>query len=95
MNFLAHAPATTALDNILASYNSRTTTSAKPLEIHCSKRAPGWRALKAEVDKSSDEWLARPEGTWGIYQTAAGKRFYLVQRDSVYDENIHTMIILR
>ena len=95
LNFLAHAPAAAALNNILVSYSSRTTTSSMPLEIHCSKRAPGWRALKAEVDKSSDEWLARPQGTWGIYQTAAGKRFYLVQRDSVHDENLHTMIILR
>ncbi len=95
MNFLAHAPATAALDNILASYNSRTTTSAKPLLIYCSKRAPGWRALAAEVDRSSDEWLSRPEGTWGIYQTAANKRFYLVQRDSIYDTELQTIIFLR
>ena len=95
LNFLAHAPTTAALDNILASYSSRTTTSAKPLLIYCSKRAPGWRALAAEVDKSSAEWLSRPEGTWGIYQTAANKRFYLVQRDSAYDEKLQTMILLR
>ena len=25
----------------------------------------------------------------------AGKRFYLVQRDSTYDENLQTIIILR
>ena len=95
MNFLAHAPATAALDNILASYSSRTTTSAKPLQIHCSKLAPGWRELKADVDRSSEEWLSRPAGTWGIYQTAANKRFYLVQRDSVYDEKLQTIIMLR
>ena len=95
MNFLAHAPTASALNNILASYNARTTTSAKPLEIHCSKNAPGWRDLAAEVDRSSDEWLTRPAGTWGIYQTAAGKRFYLVQRDSKYDENLQTIIILQ
>ncbi len=95
MNFLAHAPATAALDNILVSYSSRTTSSSMPLEIHCSKRAPGWRELKAEVDKSSEEWLARPQGTWGIYQTVAGKRFYLVQRSSKYDKNLQTIIIMR
>ena len=95
LNFLAHAPATAALDNILASYNARTTTSAKPLEIRCSKYAPGWRELAAAVDRSSEEWRARPAGTWGIYQTAAGKRFYLVQRDSKYDKNPFTLIIMR
>ena len=95
LNFLAHAPAAAALNNILTSYSSRTTTSAKPLQIHCSKLAPGWRALKADVDKSSAEWLSRPEGTWGIYQTAANKRFYLVQRDSKYDEKLQTIIFLR
>jgi hypothetical protein len=95
MNFLAHAPTASALNNILASYNARTTSSANPLLVYCSKHAPGWRDLAAPVDRSSDEWLARPAGTWGIYQTAAGKRFYLVQRDSVHDENLHTMIILR
>ena len=95
LNFLAHAPATAALDNILASYNARTTTSAKPLEIHCSKYAPGWRELAAAVDRSSEEWRARPAGTWGIYQTAAGTRFYLVQRDSKYDKNPFTLIIMR
>ena len=92
---LAHAPAAAALDNILASYSSRTTTSAKPLLVYCSKHAPGWRELKAEVDKSSAEWLSRPEGTWGIYQTAANKRFYLVQRDSAYDTELQTIIFLR
>ena len=95
MNFLAHAPATAALDNILVSYSARTTTSAKPLEIRCSKYAPGWRELAAAVDRSSDEWRARPAGTWGIYQTTAGKRFYLVQRDSKYDKNPFTLIIMR
>ena len=95
MNFLAHAPATAALDNILASYNARTTTSAKPLEIRCSKYAPGWRELAAAVDRSSEEWRTRPAGTWGVYQTAAGKRFYLVQRDSKYDKNPFTLIIMR
>ena len=33
------------------------------------------------------EWGARPAGCWGIYQTADGqKRYYLVQKDSKYDE---------
>ena len=95
MNFLAHAPATAALDNILASYGARTTTSTSPLLIYCSKYAPGWRELAAAVDRSSEEWRARPAGTWGIYQTAAGKRFYLVQRDSKYDKNPFTLIIMR
>ncbi|MBQ6926393.1 MAG: sigma-70 family RNA polymerase sigma factor [Kiritimatiellae bacterium] len=95
MNFLAHAPAAAALNNILASYNARTTTSAKPLEIRCSKYAPGWRELAAAVDRSSEEWRARPASTWGIYQTAAGTRFYLVQRDSKYDKNPFTLIIMR
>ena len=38
---------------------------------------------------------AGPAGTWGIYQTAAGTRFYLVQRDSKYDKNPFTLIIMR
>ena len=63
--------------------------------VYASKHAPGWRDLAATVDRSSDEWLARPAGTWGIYQTAAGKRFYLVQRDSKYDKNPFTLIIMR
>jgi len=95
MNFLAHAPAVSALDNILVSYSARTTTSANPLQIHCSKHAPGWRDLAATVDRSSEEWRARPEGTWGVYQTAAGTRFYLVQRSSKYDKNLQTIIIMR
>ena len=95
MNFLAHAPATAALDNILASYSARTTEASVPLEIHCSKYAPGWRELAAAVDRTSAEWLARPVGAWGIYQTAAGKRFYLVQRSSKYDKNLQTIIIMR
>ena len=51
--------------------------------------------LAAAVDRSSEEWRARPAGTWGIYQTAAGQRFYLVQRDSKYDKNPFTLIIMR
>ena len=88
-------PPEATLDNIRVSYSARTTTSAKPLEIRCSKYAPGWRELAAAVDRSSDEWRARPAGTWGIYQTAAGKRFYLVQRDSKYDKNLQTVIFLQ
>ncbi len=105
VRFLAHAPAATALDNLLmpyrgytsgmAVYADRTTSGSDPLTIHCSKNAPGWRALKAEVDRNSDEWLGRPEGTWGIYETAAGKRFYLVQQNSVYDKNPATKLLLR
>ena len=49
LNFLAHAPAVSALDNILASYSARTTEASVPLEIHCSKYAPGWRELAAAV----------------------------------------------
>ncbi|MBQ6924151.1 MAG: leucine-rich repeat protein [Kiritimatiellae bacterium] len=105
VRFLAHAPAATALDNLLtpyrgytlgmAVYADRTTSGSDPLQIHCSKHAPGWRDLAAPVDRSSDEWLARPAGTWGVYQTAAGKRFYLVQRDSKYDKNLQTVIFLQ
>ena len=51
--------------------------------------------IAAAVDRSSEEWRARPAGTWGIYQTAAGKRFYLVQRDSKYDKNLQTVIFLQ
>ena len=31
------------------------------------------------------------QGTWGIYETAAGKRFYLVKRASKYDQHLQTM----
>jgi hypothetical protein len=94
LRFLAHPPSVTALNDMLtpfsghyASFNQwadRTTTSAKPLEIHCSRHIPAWRAIAAEKDINSDEWKNRPVGTWGIYQMAAGKRFYLVHVDSKY-----------
>ena len=51
--------------------------------------------ITAAVDRSSEEWRARPAGTWGVYQTAAGTRFYLVQRDSKYDEQVQTIIFVQ
>lgn len=95
LRFLAHPPSVTALNDMLtpfsgftsasfSPYSDRTTTSAKPLEIHCSRHIPAWRAIAAEKDINSDEWKNRPVGTWGIYQRAAGKRFYLVHVDSKY-----------
>jgi hypothetical protein len=94
LRFLAHPPSVTALNDMLAPFSGysstfnpwadRTTTSAKPLEIHCSRHIPAWRAIAAEKDKNSDEWKNRPVGTWGIYQRAGGKRFYLVHVDSKY-----------
>ena len=94
LRFLAHPPSVTALNDMLAPFSGysstfnpwadRTTTSAKPLEIHCSRHIPAWRAIAAEKDINSDEWKNRPVGTWGIYQRAAGKRFYLVHVDSKY-----------
>ena len=94
MNFLAHAPAREALDNILASYSARTTTTAAPLQIHCSKNAPGWRDLRSPT-WLPEERAARPEGGWSVYETATGKRFFLVQRDSPYDKHPYTLFILR
>ena len=78
--FLAHAPARTALDNLL--FNQATCTTI----ISCSKYAPGWRELRMKGYTSCPEWNARPEDCWGVYQTADGKkRYYLVQKDSKYD----------
>ena len=79
--FLAHAPAVEALDTIVKL--SATTN----MTIYCSKYAPGWKALRVDGWQQKEEWAARPAGCWGIYQTADGqKRYYLVQKDSKYDE---------
>ncbi|NLN02201.1 MAG: hypothetical protein GX174_09915 [Lentisphaerae bacterium] len=56
---------------------------------------PGWRDIalpKAEA-LACDEWAARPEGTWGIYQTAVGKRFHIVHCES-RDEKLTTTLLL-
>ena len=96
LRFLAHPPSVTALNDMLTPFSggyhasikpvdrTTTSTSAKPLEIHCSRHIPAWRAIAAEKDINSDEWKNRPVGTWGIYQRAEGKRFYLVHVDSKY-----------
>lgn len=88
--FNADAPAAAALDNIL--YSATTTNTI----IYCSKRAPGWRELRAAGFTEMDEWAERPAGAWGIYQTADGKkRFYLVQRNGKYDNQCGLKIFVR
>ena len=74
--FLAHAPTRTALDNMLWFPASGKTV------IHADRHAPGWKALHAGFQPG--ERKAGPAGTWGVYQTASGKRFYIVQQDSPY-----------
>ena len=44
---------------------------------------------------TAEERTAKPEGAWGIYQTASGKRFYIVQRDSPYGREPGFMVILK
>ena len=79
-----------ALDNIL--YSVATTNAT----VHCSKYAPGWKAMRAAGYSAMDEWAARPAGCWGIYQTADGtKRFYLVQRDSKYDKRNGLLLMVK
>ena len=56
----------------------------------------GWKAMRAQGYSTMEEWAARPAGCWGIYQTADGKkRYYLVQKDSKYDERKGMMLILK
>ncbi|NLN01722.1 MAG: leucine-rich repeat domain-containing protein [Lentisphaerae bacterium] len=95
MIFLAHAPDRTALDNVLSGFTARTTPSAIPLLLHCSRYAPGWREMGATLDRASAEWQNRPDDTWGIYETAAGKRYYLIQRASEYDKLRGMVLILK
>ena len=88
--FCAHAPTAAALDNIL--YSVATTNAT----VHCSKYAPGWKAMRATGYSAMDEWTARPAGCWGIYQTADGKkRFYLIQKDSKYDVRKGMMVLVK
>lgn len=96
LTFLAHAPAATALDNIL--YYAESTN----VVIHCSQFAPGWKAMRMKGYASQPEWAERPAGAWGLYETSDGcdahgknKRFYLVQRDSAYDHRDGMMIFVR
>lgn len=96
LTFLAHAPAAAALDNIL--YYAEPTS----VVIHCSRLAPGWKALRMKGYASQPEWDARPAGAWGLYETSDGcaahgksKRFYLVQRDSVYDRREGMVLIVK
>lgn len=85
--FLAHAPARTALDNLLSNQTAYTTV------IYADRHAPGWKELRATM--TAEERTAKPEGAWGIYQTASGKRFYIVQRDSLYGKRPGFMVILK
>lgn len=85
--FLAHAPARTALDNLLSNQTAYTTV------IYADRHAPGWKELRATM--TAEERTAKPEGAWGVYQTASGKRFYIVQRDSPYGKRPGFMVILK
>lgn len=85
--FLAHAPARTALDNLLSNQTAYTTV------IYADRHAPGWKELRATM--TAEERTAKPEGAWGVYQTASGKCFYIVQRDSPYGKRPGFMVILR
>ena len=96
LTFLAHAPSATALDNLLY--------YAEPAKvvIHCSRFAPGWKAMRMKGYASQPEWTERPAGAWGIYETSDGcaahgknKRFYLVQRDSEYDSREGMVLIVK
>lgn len=88
--FLAHAPSAAVLDNLL--YPCTTTNTV----IHASKWAPGWKGMRAEGYTSFPEWENRPEGCWGMYKTANGKkRFYLVHCDSKYGPRPGLMILVK
>jgi len=90
LTFLAHAPTVSALDNIV---NTAATTN---MTIYCSRHAPGWKNLRMDHYRAAPEWAGRPAGTWGIYQNAAGKkRFYMVQRDSKYDDRDGFLLLVR
>ncbi len=81
LTFLAHPPTVAALDNLV---KVAPTTN---LTVYASKFVPGWKAMRMSGYWQAEEWAARPAGCWGIYQTADGqKRYYLVQKDSKYDE---------
>lgn len=81
LTFLAHPPTVAALDNLV---KVAPTTN---LTVYASKFVPGWKAMRMSGYSQAEEWAARPAGCWGIYQTADGKkRYYLVQKDSKYDE---------
>ena len=51
--------------------------------------------MGATLDRASAEWQNRPDDTWGIYETAAGKRYYLIQRASEYDKLRGMVLILK
>lgn len=88
--FLAHAPAVEALDKIV---KLAATTN---MTIYCSKYAPGWKELRCASYMRREEWSARPEGTWGLYETADGtQRYYMVQRNSIYDTRRGLRVIVR
>ena len=89
--FLAHAPSAAVMNTLTTGYLKNTNTV-----IHCSKYAPGWKALRMKGWASCPEWEARPEGCWGVYQTNNGqKRFYLVQKDSKYDVRTGFSLIVK
>ena len=89
--FLAHAPSAAVMNTLTSTYLKNTNTV-----IHCSKYAPGWKALRMKGWASCPEWEARPEGCWGVYQTNNGqKRFYLVQKDSKYDVRTGFSLIVK
>ena len=90
LTFLAHPPTVAALDNLV---KVAPTTN---LTVYASKFVPGWKAMRAPGYTTMDEWAARPSGCWGIYQTADGKkRYYLVQKDSKYDDRKGFAVILK
>lgn len=89
--FLAYPPTTAAaFDNLIKAADNTN------MVIRCSKRVPGWKEMRSADYWTFPEWPARPAGTWGMYQTAAGdKRYYLVQRDSKYDVRHGLYLILK
>lgn len=95
MIFLAHPPATTALDNILGSFTAKITSATTPLPIYCSRYIQEWRTIAKPMTTEERGSEYKPKGAWGVYETAAGKRFYLVHRPSEYDIIPGFMLILR
>lgn len=90
LTFLAHAPTVAALDNLVK------VAATTNMTIYCSKYAPGWKDLRMNGYSLAEEWAGRPAGCWGIYQTATGnKRYYLVQKDSKYDDRSGLMLLVK
>ena len=100
IDFLAYPPPERAVLDRMLDENTGVTTAAKPLVILGSKylRRHGgekvvWRDLASAM--TAEERAVRPEGAWGICETASEKRFYLVHRVTEYDAKPATVLMLQ